>query len=359
MQPKHPWLKKCLHYLEELPQIETTTTLEPFSGNLLADGLLTIYTPHHKIKYVVEIKSPVTLETRDSIFIYWKELKQQLDNSQRPLLVTNTLSDVVINLLIEENIEFIDTTGNIYLNNDSVYILIKSNSIHSKQASFATGTTPSTWKVVYTILQDPSILQFPEYIAKEAGVDSKTAKRNLKFLCELNYLQHQTGGKYRIENYTKLLERWEMGYIESLRTELLIDTFTPIGDKKFSEISNNLLEVAESYEILIGGEFGASLLTGYLKPISAVLHIPPQENFRLITTKLRLKPDRKGNITILKQFGTKSSFKDYKNLPVVNPLLIHAELALNSDERIKETAYRIYKEYISKKERVTEMQYNE
>jgi hypothetical protein len=66
MQPKHPWLQKCIQKLEELPQIETTTTIEPFLENTLADGLLTIYTPHNQVKYLVEIKASITLDTVDA-----------------------------------------------------------------------------------------------------------------------------------------------------------------------------------------------------------------------------------------------------------------------------------------------------
>ncbi|MCC5632584.1 hypothetical protein LC613_33780 [Nostoc sphaeroides CHAB 2801] len=359
MQPKHPWLQKCLQHLENLPQIKTTTIIEPYFGNAIADGLLTIFTLEHEIKYVVEIKSPITLETLDSVIEYWSHLKKGIDNNQRPLLVTDTLSDSVINLLLEKNIEFIDTTGNIYLNNSSVYILVRSNLNQTKKAFSGTKITPSTLKVAYVILQNPSILKYPEEIAEIAGVDSKTSKRSLKFLFELDYLQRQRGDEYRIASYTKLLERWELGYAENLHNELLIDTFTPIGDKKLFEISNNLLETAETSQILIGGELGAALLTDYLQPISAVLHVPQQENSRLITTKLRLKPDRKGSITIVKQFGTQNKFKDHKNKCVVDPLLIHAELALNPDERIKETAYRIYKKYIAEREMNAEMKYNE
>lgn len=359
MQPKHPWLQKCLQHLENLPQIKTTTTIEPYFGNTIADGLLTIFTSEHKIKYVVEIKSPITFETLDSVIEYWGHLKKGIDNHQRPLLVTDTLSDIVINLLLEKNIEFIDTTGNIYLNNSSVYILVRSNLNQTKKALSVTKITPSTLKVAYVILQNPSILKYPEEISEIAGVDSKTSKRSLNLLFDLDYLQRQSEGKYRIANYTKLLERWELGYVENLRNELLIDTFTPIGDKQFFEISHNLLETAENNQILIGGELGAALLTDYLQPISAVLHIPQQVNSRLITTKLRLKPDKKGSITILKQFGIQNKFQDDQNRCVADPLLIHAELALNSDERIKETAYRIYKKYLAERELNAEIKSHE
>ena len=225
MQPKHPWLQKCIQKLEKLPQIEKIIIIEPFLENTLADGLLTIYTPHNKIhQYIVEIKVPITLDTVDANINYIHHLQEKLSHDKRTLLITNALSDAVMDSLLENNIEFIDTTGNIYLNNSSLYILVRSSLTQRKKSKITT----STLKVAYAILQDPYILQYPtlEMIVNVAGVDSKTVKRSLETLYQLNYLQRQRNGTYRIENYTKLLERWEMGYIENLRPELLIGTFS-------------------------------------------------------------------------------------------------------------------------------------
>ncbi|MDB9467368.1 type IV toxin-antitoxin system AbiEi family antitoxin [Dolichospermum circinale] len=354
MQPKHPWLQKCIQKLEELPQIETTTIIEPFLENTLADGLLTIYTPHNKIhQYIVEIKVPITLDTVDANINYIHHLQEKLSNDKRTLLITNALSDAVMDSLLENNIEFIDTTGNIYLNNSSLYILVRSSSTQRKKSKITT----STLKVAYAILQDPYILQYPtlEKIVNVAGVDSKTVKRSLETLYQLNYLQRQRNGTYRIENYTKLLERWEMGYIENLRREILVGTFSTRENIDFNDISKQILEIAQNQKIIIGGELGAAILTSYLKPINMTIHVPEEYNYRTITTMLRLKPDPKGNIIILKQFGNKNQTKYHSPEPVADPLLIHAELCLYPDTRLKETAKRLYEKYIITRQEIAEM----
>ncbi|MGM3308805.1 type IV toxin-antitoxin system AbiEi family antitoxin [Anabaena sp. WFMT] len=383
MQPKHPWLQKCIQKLEELPQIETTTIIEPFLEKILADGLLTIYTPHNKIQYLVEIKAPITLDTVDSNINYIHHLKEKLSNDQRTLLITDSLSDAVLDSLLENNIEFIDTTGNIYLNNSSLYILVRSSSTQSKKFLSAPKITTSTLKVAYALLQDPSILQYHNFdydleqivnvpgidytdytivkhsilkiIANAASVDYETVKCSLETLYQLNYLQRQRSGTYRIENYTKLLERWEMGYIENLRPELLIGTFSPRENIDFKDISDRILAIAQNQKIIIGGELGAAIFTGYLKPISMTIHIPEEENYRVITTMLRLKPDPKGNIIIFKQFGNKNQPQYPSSKPVADPLLIHAELSLYPDERLKETAKRLYEKCIIPYQEIAEM----
>lgn len=355
MQPKHPWLQKCIQKLEELPQIETTTTIEPFLENTLADGLLTIYTPHNQVKYLVEIKAPITLDTVDTNINYIHHLQEKLNNDKRTLLITDTLSDEVLDLFLENNIEFIDTTGNIYLNNSSLYILVRSSSTQSKKLLSASKITTNTLKVAYAILQDPYILQYPTLEMNVAGFDSKTVKSSLETLYQLNYLQRQRNGTYRIENYTKLLERWEMGYIENLRPELLRGTFSTRENIDFNDISKQIREIARNQKIIIGGELGAAILTGYLKPINMTIHIPEEYNYRTITTMLRLKPDPKGNIIILKQFGNNNQAKYDSSEFVADPLLIHAELCLYPDERLKETAKRLYEKYIITRQEIAEM----
>ncbi|MFN7656730.1 MAG: type IV toxin-antitoxin system AbiEi family antitoxin, partial [Dolichospermum sp.] len=203
----------------------------------------------------------------------------------------------------------------------------------------------------------PYILQYPtlEMIVNVAGVDSKTVKRSLETLYQLNYLQRQRNGTYRIENYTKLLERWEMGYIENLRREILIGTFSTRENIDFNDISKHILEIAQNQKIIIGGELGAAIYTDYLKPMSMTIHIPEEYNYRVITTMLRLKPDPKGNIIILKQFGNKNQPKYSLYEHIADTLLIHAELCLYPDERVKETAKRLYKKYIITRQEIAEM----
>ncbi len=74
-----------------------------------------------------------------------------------------------------------------------------------------------------------------------------------------------------------------------------------------------------------------------------IIHIPEEYHYRVIITILRLKPDPNGKISFFKQFGNKNQPKYHLPKPIVDPLLIHAELSLYPDERLKETAKRLYR----------------
>ncbi|HLP91805.1 MAG TPA: type IV toxin-antitoxin system AbiEi family antitoxin [Nostocaceae cyanobacterium] len=350
MPPKHPWLQKCLARLEELPQIKATAIVEPgFTGDILADGILTIYTPHNQIEYIVEIKSNIDFETLDTIIEYLKHLQEKTNNNQNILLITDKLYNEIVEELIERNIEFIDTTGNIYINNYSVYILIKSSSINNKQYVSSCQININALKVAYLILNEPLLMSLPQELLEEKisnilGVNINTAKESLEILSNMNYLHRRSSRQYIISDYNKLLERWELGYLENLRSQILIGTFTTLHNLTLFDILPQIFSISTSYKILIGGEFGATYLTNYLEPSSIVLYIPNNINYRSITSRLRLKQYSKGKITIMEYLIDNDSFK--KDDICASPLLIHAELLLNPDERLKETANRIYQEYI-------------
>ncbi|QLE54681.1 type IV toxin-antitoxin system AbiEi family antitoxin [Nostoc sp. TCL26-01] len=352
MPPKNPLFQKCLTYLESLPNIQATIQGEPyFSSEVLADGQLIINTSHKTANYICEIKTGLTNDVIEQVAEYFTNLGKRLKHGQRPLLVTHNLSSLVVEQLLEKNIEFIDIEGNIYLNSPEIYIVVR-NQVSRNNTHKSLEITPATLQVMYALLKQPKFISierdFDEKIADIAGVTPKTVKNTLKKLQELDYIRHKHGG-YEIIDYVKLLERWELGYSEKLRAKLLLGTFSPIGKRNFSEVETDLKKYADVYGYLIGGELAASIITEYIRPISATLHLNKNVDERQIVVNLKLKPDAEGNVVLLQSIGNdnyqKNDFKASKD-NLVNPLLIHAELVWTGNSRLKETAQIIYEQYI-------------
>ncbi len=353
MYPKNPLLQKCFTYLKSLPNIEPTIREEPyFSSKVLADGELVINTPNGTAKnYIYEIKSGITNDGVDEITNYFAKLGERLDSHQKPLLITRNLSSLVIDKLLKRNIEFIDVDGNIYLNRPGIYIVVRNQALKDS-LNKSLEITAATLQVMYALLYQPKLIfienDFEEKIADISDVTSKTVKSTLRKLEELNYIRRIRGG-YEISDYIKLLERWELGYFERLRTKLLVGTYSPNANRSFSEVEANLKGYSEECGYLIGGELGASIINKYLRPINATLHLKKDVNQFQIVVKLKLKPDPNGNIIVLKNFGDDESKKGKFGLltnNIVHPLLIHAELVWNGNSRLKETAKLIYDKYI-------------
>jgi hypothetical protein len=69
---------------------------------------------------------------------------------------------------------------------------------------------------------------------------------------------------------------------------------------------------------------------------------------------LQLKPDPNGDITLLRTFGFANAYHYddsdnpmVRNFNYVDPLLIHAELNLIHDGRVKTVAQRLFEKYIA------------
>ncbi|MDJ0616095.1 MAG: type IV toxin-antitoxin system AbiEi family antitoxin [Calothrix sp. MO_192.B10] len=344
MGDENKLLQDCLEKLKALPNIQVTPKKIPNTKiDSSADGIITIRSPLKSVDYVYAIQPNVTGTTAELVIAYFKLHQEKL--TKKLFLITRYLSEPAIAKLVENNIEFIDTAGNIYLNSPAAYILIRGQHRPKEKYTSPLQITPNNLKVIYILLKLPNILKASlKELADAAGVTSTTANHTLKNLYRLGYLQRQPGGNYRIAHYSKLLERWEIGYIESLRPKLLLGHFTPVVKGKLAEILDNIIQQAKEKNFLIGGELGAALTSSYLVPTGATLHV--KDNYRLIAAKLKLKPSPEGKIIFLQQFGLDNAGDYNQAEPIADPLLIHAELMMENNERLEETAKRIFIKYI-------------
>lgn len=348
MKQENSLLRKCLDHLNSLPDIEAR------NGDR---NCITIRNHDKSVGYTYKIQPDITGTMAELIIPYFQRFER--NNGEKILLITRYLSNPAIDILLKEKIEFIDTAGNIYINNPAIYILIRGQRRPKVKPLSRSKITVTTLKLIYILLKNPHILQATvRDIATASGIASSTVSRSLKDLYDLEYLQRQRDGNYRIFNYPKLLERWEMGYAESLRPKLIVEAFAPVGAGSFSDVAERIIEGAKEGDFLLGGELGAAIATDYLRPQSATLHLVEsdlQTSVKLqamkIAAKMRLKPSPKGNIVFVQQFGTQNNWSEDGMETLADPLLLHAELLLISDERSQETADRLYRKYIAKRDK--------
>ncbi len=336
-------LQKCLEHLQGLPDIQASLAKSSHASVNGIDGIIQISSPLKPVDYAYTIQPDINGKIIELVVAYLKRHEEKA--GQKLLLITRYLPDTAIKYLLDENIEFIDSAGNIYLNNSAAYILIRGKHRPKEKISSTLQITHNTLKLIYILLKSPNILKVPsKELAFAAGLTTRTVNQTLKNLYQLSYLQRQRDGSYRIADYAKLLERWEIGYTETLRPKLLLGTFTATGERKFSQVADSIISLASYQNFLIGGELGAAIITSYLNPIGATLHV--LDNHRLIAAKLKLKPSPQGEIIFLQQFGANNALNNKQEEFIADPLLIHAELMLSNDDRLMETAARIFNLYI-------------
>ncbi len=349
MLPKHPLLQKCLKALEAMPTFQTEVGMMPYvTADFLADGQLFIENAQGKAEYIYEIKSDVTRDTIDGVIQYFGSLQQRLLGDTRALLITHQLSDQTVDRLVEKDIEFVDATGNIYLNSPRNYVLVRRP---PDRRSPSTEVTSSTIQLMYLLLRDPESLRgdhVEQKLAELAGMAVGTIQKHLTRLVDLGYVQRKRQG-YKIVDYLQLFERWELGYAEVLRSELLIGTFSRVGANSVDDFP--AAEQALKYpKLLIGGEAGSAHVMGDFRSPYVTLHLPDGLKTAFLVD-FRLKPNPGGEITLLRTFGTANAH-DYdplvgRNYNHADPLLIHAELNLIHDARVKTVAQRLFEQYIA------------
>jgi hypothetical protein len=336
-------LDACLEKLRQHPGMQADVVRE---GNVVkdrgVDAWLRLSSPLDRVEYACEIKQKVSQPMLGSIINQLQRIKEQ--TGIRPLLISGYLAGTVSDRLIQEGFDFIDAAGNMYLNSPAAYILIRGERPLIITTAAKSVLTATSLKLIYVLLNDSRVLEANyRELAQFAGISLGAVSSTVQNLYKSGYLQRQRGGGYRLDDYLKLFSIWEIGYIEKLRPKLFAGTFEMAGYADFTAISEKLREKAEKEGYLIGGELGAAISTRYLRPQRATLHV--SGNIRELIVALRLKPNAEGKVTLLHQFGQWNSWWE-RDRTLASPLLLHAELLVEYDDRLRETATLLLDKYL-------------
>lgn len=258
------------------------------------------------------------------------------------LLVADYINPKMAERLREEELQFIDTVGNAYINAAPLYIYIKGNRIKDeainkeKRRAF----TQAGLKVIYTFLCEPGLVRAPyREIAEKADVALGTVGWVIGDLKQMGYLIDRGDKKNRrLNNYFELLDKWVEIYPGILRPKQVIGEFNKevITDMKHIDI--------KKYDAYWGGEVAGNEYTGYLRPEIDTIYIPDNKTIELIRDlKLFKGGDKKyGVVKLYKPFWKKTeTYNGY-----VHPVLAYADLIATGDARNIETARMIKDEHI-------------
>lgn len=299
------------------------------------DALIRIAFQNMEWHFAVNVKKRLT---RATIGIAVQQLRKYV---QKGLLVTRYVTPQMADLLKEMDIPFIDTVGNVYINEPPLYIFIKGNKLRAPYQHAplpARAFRPAGLKVVYALLCNPGLENAPlREIAREAAVALGTVGIVIGNLRQMGYLIVMGTRGRRLTRKDNLLTRWVTAYPEQLRPKLILGRYRT---ENYDWWKNADLNKFKAYW---GGEIAAAVLTKYLKPQNAIIYThQPLGNFLLNN---RIKKDPNGNIEILKVFWKFKYLWQYPNL--VHPILVYADLLATGDRRNIETARIIYEQKIA------------
>ncbi len=270
--------------------------------------------------------------TRANIGILAQELMKFRDKG---LLVTRYVPPPVTDLLKELDVPFIDTAGNVYINDPPLYIFIKGNKPDEepRPEPIQRVFRPAGLQVLFALLCNPGMEAAPlREIAKAADVALGTVNAVMKELEKMGYLFDMGRRGRRLVRKDHLLKRWITAYPEQLRPKQFKGRFEAIKYNWWKEID------IQDFGAFWGGETAAAILTEYLNP--EVTTIYTKKPIGKLILKNRLKKDPNGNVEILSGFW---NFEHNRaNNGLVHPILVYTDLMATGDNRNIETAGLIY-----------------
>lgn len=253
-----------------------------------------------------------------------------------PLLITKYVNPELMKTIEENNINFIDTAGNVYIKIPPLFIKMKGNKPDDTKKAGDAGRQMYTAELqtIFTLLCNPDLERNPmREIAELAGITHGTVHLVLRDLQNQGYIQIQNGvGK--LINKENLLEKWVTLYPKNLKPKFLIGRY---------EMLDEILKDADfmKYDAQWGGEEAAARMTNYLRPFTYMIYLGGRKGEFILRNRLRKNPQ--GNLILMEKFW---KFKDFNNLNVTHPILVYADLLATGDPRNIEVAKIIYEKEI-------------
>jgi len=312
---------------EELPPV--------VQGRFAPDVIIKITANRKTQQFFADVKISISPATIGSI------IGKLTLPKHKGLLLTRYVTPNMAEELREKGVQFLDTTGNAYLNAPPLFVFVKGNrpavAIGGEKPKRA--FQPSGLQVLFAFLLRPSLVTAPyREIANTADVALGTVGWVVRDLKELGYLVDMGHRGRRLAHKSELLDRWVTAYPEQLRPKLLIGRFRATNPN-WQEENRDLSLLGACW----GGESAADRMTGHLKPQTTTIYTRGDANGFILHNKLRKDPQ--GNIEILKAFWNVAIQKECGDQ--APPLVVYADLLATGNPRNIEIAKMIYEQKIN------------
>jgi hypothetical protein len=302
-----------------------------------SDWKIALVSKSGRSDYFGEAKRTVTTTTVPTVI---SQLMLQAEGRARPLLLTPYVTRGVAEELRAAKVEYVDAEGNLYLDGPAIVAFVSGNRPKKRKTS---GFSSTDMRVLYAMLADPPNLGRPlRELSSRIGVSIGAISNTFKKLEQLDLL-YQAGGSRVLINPRRLLERWEVGYAEQLRSSLHPTGWRLPPNSTRADLLDRLIEVPE---VRLGGELAAATyLPNAFTPGSIALHVstPDHKNW---AARLRLLPghDERMPVSILDYLHGANERASKGN--AAHPILARAEMLVGADSRVMAVADRLLREHI-------------
>ncbi|HPT49049.1 MAG TPA: type IV toxin-antitoxin system AbiEi family antitoxin [Accumulibacter sp.] len=256
-----------------------------------------------------------------------------------PLLISDHVTPSLARELWEHRQQFVDTTGNVYLEGRGLYVFVSGRKRQEKQRALLASKAYAVarLKVLFALICDPELAAEPlGEIASAADVTGRMLSAVIAELKQRGDLLVD-GKRRRLNGRKRLLDDWARAYALGLRVKTLSARYLVPDVASWSDWLPNperLRWGGESAAVLLGCDLQPGLLTLYGDKLPTRLFI-----------KRRLEPAGpvayENLLELRKPFWGKSLRVDGP-LGTVAPSLVYADLLATGHPRCVEAARMIY-----------------
>lgn len=307
----------------------------PFAGTFRLSGPWGEY--YYYLKVVPKL-SPTLIE----LIVHQIKTTPAPENSS-PLLVSHYISPKMAATLKQQKIEYVDCAGNLYLSKMPLYIEIGGQKHAPKPPGADRLFRTAGLKLVYLFLRNRQAINATyRMLADDAGIALGAIGSLFAELEKRGSLIVEDGDRQLLA-IEELLQRWQLGYLETLRPKLVLQRCQLAPGYSVAQLPERLKQLSDSKQVLIGGELGASLMVSGFQPQSAVFYLPQEQQLKLML-QLNLTPNPAGNISMLQPFGRQCSWTGWQpdGLTLADPLLTFAELSGTATDQVAQKLYNQY-----------------
>jgi hypothetical protein len=283
--------------------------------------------------YYVEIRHQVRRKEIDAIQAF-------LDRIPKPnMLVTKHITPPLAEELRERDIQFLDTTGNMYIRQEKPFVHVY---IAGKRDATRINRKPpglfreAGLRIQFLLLCDPiaKMMTYRE-MTKATGLALGTVSNVITGLIHHGFIRVHEGERILTQK-EYLMDKWAEAFPNELMPKLNPRRFATDKADWWKKID------FVKYDVLLGGEPAAAIMTEHLHPELATVYAGP--GFAAFAKELELRKDDRGNLLVLDKF-----WHDVPAFPghpgVVQPLLVYADLLATGDGRNIEIAQMIRKKF--------------
>lgn len=321
-------LNRAIYNLEKEVPITWDWKTMDYNNDIGIDGELDMTINKQKMLLLVEVKKDVKNHQLYNII----KCNNRFENF---LLVAEKLFPKVKKELRENQINYLEGNGNVYINKEDFFLYIDTNKTDKNQKEKGNRAfTKTGLKVVFHFLLDPQLInQTQRDIVDVTNVALGNIPLIINGLLENKFILKLNKNEYIINNYEELLNKWITEFQQTLKPAIFKQRF------RFQNKNQNWRELQFNTEKTVwGGEPAGDIITNHLRPEKFTIYT--KETTKDLMMNYRLLPDDEGDIWVYNMFW-KTNFKN-----TAPKELVYTDLVIEGDKRSKETAKLIFDEYI-------------